>query len=548
MTKVNFCNIPFLSTDYSNVVDFESKIQRQEYFNSYCKFSHDCNIKHDGERTYLVINVPCETLLNYDYCFFTDRENKMFFYFITGIEFVTQKTTNISLQLDVWSTYYFDFTIEQSFIDRCHVPRWNGDIPTNNNEDEGLYFGEIIQKSKGKICNLNKSIIITSSTPMGYVPNFQPLGGYNSTENGTGEATVDSEGNILLGDMGSSGTMWKEGKISAKCFRFQKGGEGFAPRTYADSGGVLTIGYGTTKYDSSAWATLTASQPCSEEQAAKIFYQSCNANYGAKIVNACVKLGVTNQGQFDALCSLAYNSGVGTITGSNRLTNIIAQNPNNESAIRSVWESFKIKDRKGNTLKGLIWRRKQECNMYFGKPVEMRSISIIGVGGVVKDNNGNGWLPTDYTNDTGNLNGHKTVSNDYGSDWLVPVKGAHVSSPYGWRIHPTLHIRKFHSGIDLGCPTGTPILATKNGTIVETGYSSTMGNYIRHNVGNYQVIYMHLSKITCSKGQTVTRGTKIGEVGSTGRSTGAHLHWQIQTITGGTTCDPAPSLKKGENV
>ena len=538
MTLINLCNIPFLSTDYSDVVDFSNKNQRDSFFEGYVGKRLEGNIKTDGERTYLNINVPCETLINYDYCFFKDNNMKPWYYFITNIEKVTNNNSNIHLQLDVWSTYYFDFNIMESFVDRCHVPRWNGDTPTANNEEEGLFYGEIKQLSKTKLYDLKKSLIITSSTPMGYVPNFTPMGGGNSTE-GDGES---------LGDLGSSGTMWKEGKMSSLCFRFQKGGEGFAPRQYRDSGGVLTIGYGTTPYDKEAWATLTASQPCSEEQSAKIFYNSANKNYGAKIVNTCLKLGIDSQGQFDALCSLAYNSGTGTITGSNRLMNAIAKNPKDESTIRSIWESFKIKDRKGNTLKGLIWRRKQECNMYFGKNVEIRAISKVGVGGTVTENNGNGWLPNDYTDETGGIKGHKSVSNEFGSDWLVPVTGASVSSLYGWRIHPTLGVRKFHSGIDLGCPKGTPILATKGGTIVQTGNSDTMGIYARQNCGKYQVIYMHMSKLSCKQGDNLKRGDKIGEVGSTGRSTGAHLHWQIQTIDSGTTCDPAPSLKKGEKV
>ena len=538
MTLINLCNIPFLSTDYSDVVDFSNKNQRDSFFEGYVGKRLEGNIKTDGERTYLNINVPCESLINYDYCFFKDNNMKPWYYFITNIEKVTNNNSNIHLQLDVWSTYYFDFNIMESFVDRCHVPRWNGDTPTANNEEEGLFYGEIKQLSKTKLYDLKKSLIITSSTPMGYVPNFTPMGGGNSTE-GDGDS---------LGDMGSSGTMWKEGKMSSLCFRFQKGGEGFAPRQYRDSGGVLTIGYGTTPYDKEAWATLTSSQPCSEEQAAKIFYNSANNNYGKPIVNTCLKLGITNQGQFDALCSLAYNSGTGTITGSNRLMDTIAKNPTDESAIRSVWESFKIKDRKGNTLKGLIWRRKQECNMYFGKNVEIRAISKVGVGGTVTENNGNGWLPNDYTDETGGIKGHKSVSNDFGSDWLVPVKGATVSSLYGWRIHPTLGVRKFHSGIDLGCPTGTPILATKGGTIVQTGNSDTMGIYARQNCGKYQVIYMHMSKLSCKQGDNLKRGDKIGEVGSTGRSTGAHLHWQIQTVDGGTTTDPMPNAKKGDKV
>ncbi|MGM9834341.1 MAG: peptidoglycan DD-metalloendopeptidase family protein [Bacilli bacterium] len=538
MTLINLCNIPFLSTDYSDVVDFSNKNQRDSFFEGYVGKRLEGNIKTDGERTYLNINVPCETLINYDYCFFKDNNMKPWYYFITNIEKVTNNNSNIHLQLDVWSTYYFDFNIMESFVDRCHVPRWNGDTPTANNEEEGLFFGEIKQLSKTKLYDLKKSLIITSSTPMGYVPNFTPMGGGNSTE---GES--DS-----LGDTGSSGTMWKEGKMSSLCFRFQKGGEGFAPRQYRDSGGVLTIGYGTTPYDKEAWATLTANQPCSEEMAAKIFYNSANNNYGKPIVNTCLKLGIDSQGQFDALCSLAYNSGTGTITGSNRLMDAIAKNPKDESTIRSIWESFKIKDRKGNTLNGLIWRRKQECNMYFGKNVEIRAISKVGVGGTVTENNGNGWLPTDYTDETGGLNGHKSVSNEFGNDWLVPVTGATVSSLYGWRIHPTLGVRKFHSGIDLGCPTGTPILATKGGTIVQTGNSDTMGIYARQNCGNYQVIYMHMSKLSCKQGDNLKRGDKIGEVGSTGRSTGAHLHWQIQTVDGGTTTDPMPNAKKGDKV
>ena len=538
MALINLCNIPFLSTDYSDVVDFSNKEQRDSFFEGYVGKRLEGNIKTDGERTYLNINVPCETLINYDYCFFKDNNMKPWYYFITNIEKVTNNNSNIHLQLDVWSTYYFDFNIMESFVDRCHVPRWNGDTPTPNNEEEGLFYGEIKQLSKTKLYDLKKSLIITSSTPMGYVPNFTPMGGGNSTE-GDGES---------LGDMGSSGTMWKEGKMSSLCFRFQKGGEGFAPRQYRDSGGVLTIGYGTTPYDKEAWATLTANQPCSEEMAAKIFYNSANNNYGKPIVNTCLKLGITNQGQFDALCSLAYNSGTGTITGSNRLMDTIAKNPNDESAIRSVWESFKIKDRKGNTLPGLIWRRKQECNMYFGKNVEIRAIAKVGVGGTVTENNGNGWLPNDYTDETGGIKGHKSVSNEFGSDWLVPVTGASVSSLYGWRIHPTLGVRKFHSGIDLGCPTGTPILATKGGTIVQTGNSDTMGIYARQNCGKYQVIYMHMSKLSCKQGDNLKRGDKIGEVGSTGRSTGAHLHWQIQTVDGGTTTDPMPNAKKGDKV
>ena len=75
-----------------------------------------------------------------------------------------------------------------------------------------------------------------------------------------------------------------------------------------------------------------------------------------------------------------------------------------------------------------------------------------------------------------------------------------------------------------------------------------MGNYIYLDCGNYRVKYMHLSKISVSKGDTVTRGQKVGEIGSTGISTGPHCHWEIRRISDNESTDPAPSLKKGDTV
>ena len=101
MTLINLCNIPFLSTDYSDVVDFSNKNQRDSFFEGYVGKRLEGNIKTDGERTYLNINVPCETLINYDYCFFKDNNMKPWYYFITNIEKVTNNNSNIHLQLDV---------------------------------------------------------------------------------------------------------------------------------------------------------------------------------------------------------------------------------------------------------------------------------------------------------------------------------------------------------------------------------------------------------------------------------------------------------------
>lgn len=117
-----------------------------------------------------------------------------------------------------------------------------------------------------------------------------------------------------------------------------------------------------------------------------------------------------------------------------------------------------------------------------------------------------------------------------GGMFAFPCPGyKRLSDDYGNRIHPTLGVLKFHNGIDLAAPAGTPILAAYNGDVVAAGYSSSMGNYIMidHGGGLY-TIYMHASALYVSKGQEVTKGQTIAGVGTTGRSTGNHLHFGVR--------------------
>lgn len=104
-----------------------------------------------------------------------------------------------------------------------------------------------------------------------------------------------------------------------------------------------------------------------------------------------------------------------------------------------------------------------------------------------------------------------------------------ISDDYGERIHPILGIKQFHNGVDMAAPGGSPILAAYDGDVVGAGYSPTMGNYIMidHGSGLY-TIYMHASALYVSNGQSVTKGQKIAAVGSTGRSTGCHLHFSVR--------------------
>ena len=112
--------------------------------------------------------------------------------------------------------------------------------------------------------------------------------------------------------------------------------------------------------------------------------------------------------------------------------------------------------------------------------------------------------------------------------WPAPAY-TRISSDYGYRIHPTLHVNKFHNGIDMAAPGGSPILAAYDGEVVAAAYSSTMGNYVMiDHGGELYTIYMHASALHVSKGQIVVKGQKIASVGTTGRSTGNHLHFGVR--------------------
>ena len=104
-----------------------------------------------------------------------------------------------------------------------------------------------------------------------------------------------------------------------------------------------------------------------------------------------------------------------------------------------------------------------------------------------------------------------------------------ISDEYGNRMHPTLGVEKFHNGLDMAASSGSSILAAYDGDVVAADYSASMGNYIMidHGSGLY-TIYMHCSALYVSKGQTVSKGQNIAAVGSTGRSTGPHLHFGVR--------------------
>ena len=112
----------------------------------------------------------------------------------------------------------------------------------------------------------------------------------------------------------------------------------------------------------------------------------------------------------------------------------------------------------------------------------------------------------------------------------TPINGARLSSPFGMRKHPIDGFNKMHRGTDFAAPTGTPIMASGSGTIKKAGWCGGGGNcvVIKHN-STYETIYAHMSKFAkgIKKGVRVVQGQTIGYVGSTGKSTGPHLHYEV---------------------
>ena len=119
---------------------------------------------------------------------------------------------------------------------------------------------------------------------------------------------------------------------------------------------------------------------------------------------------------------------------------------------------------------------------------------------------------------------------DPGGDYLWPLPGRYkLTSAFGYRIHPITHRPQSHTGIDIPAPGGTPIQASKGGQVVTSAYHSSYGNYvvIDHGNGN-STLYAHMSSRAVSEGQMVSQGQVIGYVGTTGSSTGNHLHLEIR--------------------
>lgn len=124
----------------------------------------------------------------------------------------------------------------------------------------------------------------------------------------------------------------------------------------------------------------------------------------------------------------------------------------------------------------------------------------------------------------------------------MPLEGAALTSGFGMRTHPVLGGRRGHKGIDLSSPIGTPIYATADAVVTRADWFSSYGLFISLDHGaQLETRYGHLSRLNVAEGQVVKKGDLIGYVGSTGRSTGPHLHYEVRIA--GTAVNPVPYMQ-----
>ena len=125
--------------------------------------------------------------------------------------------------------------------------------------------------------------------------------------------------------------------------------------------------------------------------------------------------------------------------------------------------------------------------------------------------------------------------------WPCP-SSKKITSKYGYRIHPIQGTRKLHTGMDIGAKTGTPIVAAASGTVIMAKYYGGYGNcIIVDHGGGMSTLYAHMSAFVAKNGDYVAQGQTIGKVGSTGNSTGPHLHFEVRV--NGSTTDPAAYVR-----
>lgn len=453
---------------------------------------------------------------NVNYVSSFDQSGKRIYYFIDDYIYTSENSTRLILSVDVWQTFLFDYEILESFVDRCHVNRWNGSEPTNEYEEEDLSYGENIMTEYEEIAPLGNGVVITSTVPLGRLE-------------GGGSGGGSSEG-------GASGDISK-GIISGKGLLFVKQEEGFAEYgAYFNGESFRTGGYGVTENYQAKYYQMLEPFPVSEEKASKVTYELLNTEFGIPVKKAMERNGINltevPMHQFDVWVSIAFNYGMGGL-GTLTAWNMFLRNPKDVAGIANA-----IRNLDANPT-----RRRREADLFETGNYPDRQILKYGQGGsIVGYVDGNGWLPQDKKDG-------KYVNNKAGDNWLIPTTGEITA------YYPTYPSGNPHNGVDIGTPVGTPVYASKDGTVItRRELTTSYGKYLVIAHGDSDVVYGHNSELKVNEGDTVKQGDLIALSGNSGSSSGPHLHWEIRNPNGEViqhntkTVNPMPGYKVGDKV
>lgn len=537
MSTIYLCSIPEFSQDYKHVGRFNHLSQQLAFMNSKVRKQVESNTKVDRFMTTITLNTAMDSLVrSSDYLYSRTTDGEYVFYFIEQIEILTTSTVRLMVTLDVWQTYHLRMTLLPSFVERCHVPRWKStNIPTKEivSEPLGNYESTVIKEEN--VANTKGVYIITSTTPLGKVSN-RPSGG-------SGGVTPPTPG----GDCGNP----DEGIPTPKGFLFIKGYEGLAQYAHNIGDGVMTIGYGCTDaYDGDNYNTLKANEPVSDELASIIMAQSLVSNYGVPLKNSLASDGITvSAHEFDAILSFVYNAGSGSWRDSEIRKALLRGDKDgayNAWLTQNIMSGTQFED-------GLRARRQAEANIFKSSQYELRTIVIYGQGGSVvgRLEASNSHVPSLITNECqsqGTITAHDCVD-EKGNKWLFPV-GGRISSTY-----PNYPDGTYHGAIDIAGNNLQPIYPPEDGfTVYRSGWNT--GGYgnlciLHHTATNTYHYFAHQNELPLvSEGQVVNHTDCIGYVGTTGNSTGPHLHWEIRDSDLSTKINPcaSPTLSVGMTV
>lgn len=528
------CMLNTLPNDYSHVMRFNSQQSQINYLMNHAYFTSSQNIKGDAFLTEIVVSQPLSTANKCDYLFFKGLDDKYYFYFINEVEYVTSNTTRLHVELDVFSTYQFDYTFLPSFVERQHMPRWiDGKPNIHDSIDEGFpMFEYVICRDDFSVMDegYNGCYVFVSSSPLGMITDGGSGGG-GAIDSGCGDPSL--------------------GIPSINGFLFIKSTEGLAQYSHNIGDGVQTIGYGCTdRYDGTNYQQLKANEPVSDELASNVFANSVVENYGIPLINQLERDGVTVSNQeFDGLLSFVYNAGLSSLTSSEFYASI--RNGNKELA----WEQWQNTNVLVGTQfeQGLRARRLKEANMFLYGQYEIEDTLIYGQGGAVV---GTLHVMTSFVPDLikntcqGATFVNEMTEDELGFIWQFPVSGT-VSATF-----PTYPDGTFHSGFDIAGNDGLKIRSSGNGVVVYVGTdtSSGYGNYVVVEMENKHHHYFgHMKERPyVNVGDSVTPQTVLGIVGSTGNSSGPHVHWEIRMppYAYDMTCliHPSPSKKLYDTI